>query len=202
MHSAFSLTPDCLPSGSHSDIGGGWNQYDLSTLTVWWLVDHLAPHLDLDLPRLMSLTLNDEMTAPYGELKPHKFVHQYIVTQVDPDCARSTSPRTSIFKAQRPFWRPVPLEPAPVNSEDVTNQRYHFSVACQHEGNVRSDVAEAIRAHPMLVAELGPFEQHFRMAWTAKAQDLHKVGTYRPDGLLRHVRIKLADAGNTFLPHS
>ncbi|OAX32080.1 hypothetical protein K503DRAFT_21062, partial [Rhizopogon vinicolor AM-OR11-026] len=62
------ILKQCWFSGSHSDIGGGSEEHDLSDLTLWWMVANIGDMLSIDVAYITSL-LNP--VAPWGMQPPH-----------------------------------------------------------------------------------------------------------------------------------
>ncbi|KAJ8591826.1 hypothetical protein M405DRAFT_860232 [Rhizopogon salebrosus TDB-379] len=63
------ILKQCWFSGSHSDIGGGWQEHDLSDLTLAWMVANIGDMLSIDIAYITSLL---DPVAPWGEQAPHK----------------------------------------------------------------------------------------------------------------------------------
>ncbi|OJA08303.1 hypothetical protein AZE42_07574 [Rhizopogon vesiculosus] len=62
------ILKQCWFSGSHSDIGGGWKQHDLSDLTLGWMVANIGDMLSIDVAYITSLL---DPVAPWGSQHPH-----------------------------------------------------------------------------------------------------------------------------------
>lgn len=65
----------CWFSGSHGDIGGGWEDGDLAYITQFWIVEqiHQTTSLRFDIAYLLSLATP---VAGYGKLTPHDSISQ------------------------------------------------------------------------------------------------------------------------------
>ncbi|KAG1757623.1 hypothetical protein EDB19DRAFT_51538 [Suillus lakei] len=59
----------CWFSGEHSDIGGGWQEHDLSDITLAWMVANVSDMLSIDIAYIASLP---DPVAPWGEQHPHE----------------------------------------------------------------------------------------------------------------------------------
>jgi len=94
----------CWFSGSHSDIGGGWQDHDLADLSLTWMVANIAPLLSMDLKYLASLP---GPVCPWGEMQPH-------------------DPESGIFKFSGEITRKLPTA-----TDDVTYETIHPSVLLQ-----------------------------------------------------------------------
>ncbi|OAX35481.1 hypothetical protein K503DRAFT_367177 [Rhizopogon vinicolor AM-OR11-026] len=55
-------------TGSHSDIGGGWKEHDLSDLTLGWMAANIGDMLSIDVAYIASLL---DPVAPWGMQPPH-----------------------------------------------------------------------------------------------------------------------------------
>ncbi|KAF7320390.1 DUF2235 domain-containing protein [Mycena kentingensis (nom. inval.)] len=58
----------CWFTGSHADIGGGYEQHDLADITLFWMAANVADHLSLDYAYLSALP---QPTCPYGQQPAH-----------------------------------------------------------------------------------------------------------------------------------
>ncbi|GAA5871769.1 hypothetical protein JCM16303_000859 [Sporobolomyces ruberrimus] len=72
--------------GSHKDVGGGYEQHDLASLSLAWLVSNVKDDLSLDLEYLKSVLKHS--SAPWGSLRPHhgggRFLH-HVPRPIDVD---------------------------------------------------------------------------------------------------------------------
>ncbi|OJA18911.1 hypothetical protein AZE42_08354 [Rhizopogon vesiculosus] len=63
------ILKQCWFSGSHSDIGGGSKEHDLSDLTLGWMAANISDMLSIDDEYIASLL---DPVAPWGTQSPHK----------------------------------------------------------------------------------------------------------------------------------
>ncbi|KAI5481708.1 alpha-ketoglutarate dependent taurine dioxygenase [Pseudohyphozyma bogoriensis] len=128
-------------AGSHSDVGGGWDQHDLADITLAWAVSNTANILSYDLKYINSIP---NPTAPYGQQPPH-------------------NPRTGIFALTEAVVRKAPTE-----TNDITHETVHPSVLCQLK--LSQSYRGVLTTTPSLVAPMpaGSFEGVFREEWKGK----------------------------------
>ncbi|KAJ8595919.1 hypothetical protein M405DRAFT_929205 [Rhizopogon salebrosus TDB-379] len=62
------ILKQCWFSGTHSDIGGGWKEHDLSDITLAWMAANIGDILSIDVPYIASLP---RPVAHWGEQPPH-----------------------------------------------------------------------------------------------------------------------------------
>ncbi|OAX44248.1 hypothetical protein K503DRAFT_706907 [Rhizopogon vinicolor AM-OR11-026] len=62
------ILKQCWFSGSHSDIGGGWQEHDLSDLTLAWMAANIGDMLSIDITYIASLP---DPADSWGEQPPH-----------------------------------------------------------------------------------------------------------------------------------
>ncbi|EGN94668.1 hypothetical protein SERLA73DRAFT_96017 [Serpula lacrymans var. lacrymans S7.3] len=126
----------CWFTGSHSDIGGGWHDHDLSDLTLTWMVANIEDMLSVDMTYIKSLP---DPVALWGEQQPH-------------------DPRTGIFILSDKISRTLPTK-----TDDVTHETIHPSVLRQ--AHMLPQLQKNIDEDPALVCQLLPFEQEMREHW-------------------------------------
>ncbi|RDB28797.1 hypothetical protein Hypma_015566 [Hypsizygus marmoreus] len=125
----------CWFTGSHTDIGGGYPQHDLSDMSLTWMAAQIEDMLSLDVKYLSSLY---QPCAPWGKLAPH-------------------DPSTGVFLLARNVKRPLP---AP---NEITRETIHSSVLEQDK--LDPDLVATVKKYPELVAPLNPLEQELRLNW-------------------------------------
>ncbi|KAI0082303.1 hypothetical protein K474DRAFT_1586300 [Panus rudis PR-1116 ss-1] len=140
----------CWFAGSHSDIGGGYEEHDLSDLTLFWMAANIGDILALNITYLASLP---EPVAPWGEQSPH-------------DSA------TGIFALADTIHRSLPTA-----DDNRTHEMIHPSVLKQHELN--HTLEAHIKQNPHLMTTLLPLEEEVKANWKpsfekSKAYDDHK----------------------------
>ncbi|KAM0750718.1 hypothetical protein T439DRAFT_325770 [Meredithblackwellia eburnea MCA 4105] len=123
-------------SGSHSDIGGGWDQHDLSDLTLAWMVSQTEHLLSFDKKYIQRIP---DPTAPYGEQQPH-------------------NPLQGMFSFAAKQARTPPTA-----TDDITHETIHFSVTKQI--HLSLPVSQALSNNKSLVQQLEGFEASFASAW-------------------------------------
>ncbi|KAI0815026.1 hypothetical protein BC629DRAFT_1579622 [Irpex lacteus] len=121
---------------SHSDIGGGFQNHDLSDISLTWMLSNIEDILSLDYKYIQSLP---DPVAPWGELPPHKS-------------------NTGIYAVAETIQRTLPTQ-----TNDVTHEKIHASVLQQH--NVNPAAAAAISANQSLIAPLNPLEEYIKSIW-------------------------------------
>ncbi|KAI0307997.1 hypothetical protein B0F90DRAFT_1909331 [Multifurca ochricompacta] len=87
----------CWFAGSHSDIGGGYKEHDLSDLALLWMAANIEDILSIDTKYLFSLL---RPNAPWGTQKPH-------------------DPKTGIFVLANTIQRQLPTSFNPVTHESI-----------------------------------------------------------------------------------
>ncbi|KAG1862235.1 hypothetical protein F4604DRAFT_2031375 [Suillus subluteus] len=100
------ILKQCWFSGEHSDIGGGWQQHDLSDLTLAWMVANIGDMLSIDIAYIFSLV---NPVAPWGEQPPH-------------------NPRTGVYVLSKEYVRKLPTV-----TDDITHETIHPSVLRQKQ---------------------------------------------------------------------
>ncbi|EKM61098.1 uncharacterized protein PHACADRAFT_247474 [Phanerochaete carnosa HHB-10118-sp] len=130
------ILKQCWFSGSHTDIGGGFEDHDLSDLTLTWMAANTSDMLALDQEYLKSLP---NPAAPWGELQPHNSL-------------------TGIYSVADRIQRTIPT-----GINDVTHETIHPSVLCQKIP--RPDVLQAVQNVPALLWRLLPYEEAVRAHW-------------------------------------
>lgn len=126
----------CWFSGSHSDIGGGFEDHDLSDISLTWMCANICDVLSLDYKYLASLP---DPVASWGELAPH-------------------NSSTGVFALAETIQRAVPT-----STDDVTHETIHPSVL--HQKKVHPDVSHAVQANPSILWTLLPYEEHVKADW-------------------------------------
>ncbi|KAF9229239.1 hypothetical protein BS17DRAFT_10792 [Gyrodon lividus] len=125
-----------LLPGSHSDIGGGWHDHDLSDLTLTWMVANIGDMLSVDLKYIATLP---DPVAPWGKQPPH-------------------DPRTGIFVLARENNRQLPTK-----TDDVTHETIHPSVLQQE--HMVPQLQKNIQENRSLVCDLLPLEEEMKKNW-------------------------------------
>ncbi|KAH7925206.1 hypothetical protein BV22DRAFT_1129222 [Leucogyrophana mollusca] len=126
----------CWFTGSHSDIGGGWHDHDLSDLTLTWMAANIGDMLSVDLKYIAGLP---DPSHPWGEQPPH-------------------DPRTGIFVLANSVVRQLPTK-----TDDVTHETIHPSVL--EQAHMLPQLKQNIEACPSLVCGLLPLEAEFKNNW-------------------------------------
>lgn len=126
----------CWFAGSHSDIGGGFEEHDLSGLTLYWMAAQVGDILSLDIKYLTSII---HPNAPWGKQEPHDSVKGVFVLA---------------DKIQRQF---------PKSFNPVTQETFHPSVLKQDK--IRHTLKDALDEYPELLADLMPLEQELKVNW-------------------------------------
>ncbi|KIJ32054.1 hypothetical protein M422DRAFT_185034 [Sphaerobolus stellatus SS14] len=123
-------------TGSHADIGGGWQSHDLSDITLAWMLSNIEPMLATDRKYMKHLL---SPVAPWGKQMPH-------------------DPAVGIFKLAREIQRTVPTI-----TDDKTHEYIHPSV--QEQDVVSPKVTTNITANPSLLCSLHELEELVRKTW-------------------------------------
>ncbi|KAH9944322.1 uncharacterized protein BXZ73DRAFT_96809 [Epithele typhae] len=126
----------CWFSGSHCDIGGGYEEHDLSDVTLNWMVAEIQDALSIDFSYLSSLPTP---TAPWGALPFHP-------------------PLVGIYSYAKTKERPLPTV-----TDDVTHEVIHPSVLEQPSPELQ--LKQHLMENPDLVHQLLPWEANVRVAW-------------------------------------
>ncbi|GAA5918050.1 hypothetical protein JCM6882_008157 [Rhodosporidiobolus microsporus] len=144
-------------SGAHCDIGGGYKEQDLSSISLTWMVAQLQDHLAFNFDYLERVT--GKTTAPYGQMAPHQS-------------------RVGTFRLAAAEDRVLPLRPNP-----RTNEFYHPSITLQPPSHIRNAALRSILASPAasagLFVKLDPLEEALRRKWPAPNSGLEAPGTPR-----------------------
>ncbi|KAL4070904.1 hypothetical protein J3A83DRAFT_4093964, partial [Scleroderma citrinum] len=130
------ILKQCWFAGSHSDIGGGWHDHDLSDLTLTWMTANIGDMLSVDLKYIASLP---DPVAPWGKQYPH-------------------DPSTGIFVLAEKHVRCLPTR-----TDDITHETIHPSVLDQVR--LVPQLAQTIRENPSLVCRLLPLEEEVQKSW-------------------------------------
>ncbi|KIJ68497.1 hypothetical protein HYDPIDRAFT_125092 [Hydnomerulius pinastri MD-312] len=126
----------CWFAGSHSDIGGGWHDHDLSDLTLTWMTANIGDMLSVDLKYIASLP---DPVAPWGKQPPH-------------------DPTTGIFSLAEVGCRQLPTK-----TDNVTHETVHPSVL--EQAQIAPALKASIQKDPSLVCGLLPLEEEMKKNW-------------------------------------
>ncbi|KAI0335197.1 hypothetical protein GY45DRAFT_1342733 [Cubamyces sp. BRFM 1775] len=126
--------------GSHCDIGGGYEEHDLSDLTLNWMIANIGDALSFDHSYVISLP---RPTTRWGTQAPH-------------------DSRTGIFALSKEIQRKLPTA-----TDNITYEVVHPSVL--HQIHLVPELKENIDRNPSLVVPLLPWEERVRTHWEAKA---------------------------------
>ncbi|KAG6868604.1 hypothetical protein C0993_000630 [Termitomyces sp. T159_Od127] len=118
-------------------IGGGYDDHDLSDLTLTWMAAQIEPFLSVDIKYLRSIL---DPNSPWGTHKFH-------------------DPHVGIFRWSRNIRRPLPTV---IN--DVTCETIHASVKEQCLSR-SPELQDVLAKHPGLVMPLLPLEEEVRAIW-------------------------------------
>ncbi|GJE86180.1 DUF2235 domain-containing protein [Phanerochaete sordida] len=152
------ILKQCWFSGSHSDIGGGFEDHDLSDLTLTWMAANISDMLALDHHYLRSLP---DPVAPWGELPPHNSM-------------------TGIYAVAERIQRALPA-----GVDDTTHESIHPSALCQRAP--LPGVLAALRAAPALLWGLLPHEEAVRAGWRVTRAPREPRAEAGDSGALRDV---------------
>ncbi|RPD55809.1 hypothetical protein L227DRAFT_614943 [Lentinus tigrinus ALCF2SS1-6] len=122
-------------------IGGGFEEHDLSDLTLNWLIANIEDALSFNYDYVTSLPQPD---APWGTQPPH-------------------DPLTGIYKVAKVSRRQPPSE-----TDEVTHETIHPSVMAQP--NLSTEVKHAVDSNPSILHQLLPWEIKVKEVWDAKLQ--------------------------------
>ncbi|KAM5536247.1 hypothetical protein V8D89_010146 [Ganoderma adspersum] len=147
----FEQTPDgrskgqvlkqCWFTGSHGDVGGGYEEHDLLELTFNWMIANIQEVLSLDFEYILSLPKPDK---PWGTQPPH-------------------NPLVGIYSVAESIQRILPTE-----TNDITHEVIHSSVLDQ--AKVVPELKAILDAHPNIVAPLEPWEVIAKTRWAGRLQ--------------------------------
>ncbi|KAI0375074.1 hypothetical protein BV20DRAFT_934232 [Pilatotrama ljubarskyi] len=129
---------------SHCDIGGGYEEHDLSDLTLNWMIANVGDALSFDYDYVISLP---RPTAAWGAQPPH-------------------DSRTGIFAVSKEIQRKLPTA-----TDDVTHEVIHPSVLQQVQ--LVPNLRETIDSNPSLIAPLLPWEEQVKAHWATKLGTAH-----------------------------
>ncbi|KAH7883544.1 hypothetical protein F5I97DRAFT_1893739 [Phlebopus sp. FC_14] len=130
------ILKQCWFAGSHSDIGGGWRDHDLSDLTLTWMVANIGDMLSVDLKYIASLP---DPVDLWGKQLPH-------------------DPRTGIFVLAETNVRKLPTE-----TNTSTHETVHPSVLEQI--HLIPQLQQNIQKNSTLVCSLLPLEIEMKKNW-------------------------------------
>ncbi|KAH9837212.1 uncharacterized protein C8Q71DRAFT_757195 [Rhodofomes roseus] len=136
------ILKQCWFTGCHSDVGGGYQQHDLSDLTLTWMAANIGDMLDLNLEYLMTLP---QPVKPWGQLPPH-------------------DPLTGVYSLAKTIQRKLPTV-----TDDVTHETVHLSVL--EQPHILPELAENIQKNPRLICALLPLEEELRHRWHVAAEN-------------------------------
>lgn len=126
----------CWFSGSHSDVGGGYDDHDLSDIALLWMAANIESMLSLDIGYFECVI---EPVAKWGEQEPHD------------SC-------TGVFALAQVINRKLPTK---VN--ESTNEYIHPSVLGRIA--LYPTLEPVIKSNPELVCELMALEKQFKKFW-------------------------------------
>lgn len=130
------ILKQCWFAGSHSDIGGGWHEHDLSDLTLTWMIANIEDMLSVDLKYVARLP---DPVAPWGQQPPH-------------------DPRTGVFILAKEHTRQLPSK-----TDQTTHETVHPSVL--EQAHLVPQLVKNIQANPSLVCGLLPLEEQMKRDW-------------------------------------
>ncbi|KAI0735094.1 hypothetical protein C8Q76DRAFT_791673 [Earliella scabrosa] len=133
------ILKQCWFTGSHCDIGGGFQEHDLSDLSLNWMIANIEDAICFDYDYVTSLP---RPQAPWGTLPPH-------------------DPIAGIYQLAKVVQRELPTD-----VDEVTHEVYHSSILEQSE--LAPAIREIIENKPELVAELLPWEVKVKTSWDEK----------------------------------
>lgn len=134
------ILKQCWFLGSHSDIGGGFEQHDLADITLSWMVSNTSTLLSYDEDFIRSIP---KPAFAWGKQSPH-------------------DPTTGIYiLCDRTVRTPPSYSKDPkINSH--TNETYHSSVL--QASSVAAIVAAALK-NPSMIEPLNAFEEQIKSSW-------------------------------------
>ncbi|GJJ14807.1 hypothetical protein Clacol_009075 [Clathrus columnatus] len=165
-------------SGSHSDIGGGYQAHDLSDLTLMWMASHFEPFLSLDLDYLLCHL--PQPVDSWGEQPPH-------------------DSRTGVFTLALTSPRKFP---SLGSSGWPTHEYIHPSVL--HQKQLPHAIRELLHYNSDILCQLQPLEAQAKEYWhkhprqhkaKAIAEDAGRTSIFGLRSLIQaivHFNIKLA----------
>ncbi|KAI0004139.1 hypothetical protein BJV74DRAFT_763443 [Russula compacta] len=130
------ILKQCWFAGSHSDIGGGYKEHDLSDIALFWMVANIEDMVSIDTEYVLSLS---EPNAPWGTQRPH-------------------NSRTGIFVLADTIHRQFPTSFNPTTHESI-----HPSVLTQSA--MLPQLRDTLATHPDLIYPLMPLEQQAKQRW-------------------------------------
>ncbi|KAH9004251.1 hypothetical protein EDB86DRAFT_2155380 [Lactarius hatsudake] len=126
----------CWFAGSHSDIGGGYKEHDLSDITLFWMLANVEDIVAIDTKYLFSLL---QPSAPWGTQKPH-------------------DPQTGFFVLANSIQRQIPTSFNPGTHESI-----HPSIL--EQSAVLPQLKNTLATYPDLISQLMPLEQQAKQQW-------------------------------------
>ncbi|CAL1695679.1 unnamed protein product [Somion occarium] len=130
------ILKQCWFAGSHSDVGGGYEEHDLSDIALFWMAANIGDILSLDMDYLISLP---EPVATWGLQSPH-------------------DSSTGIFALASSIQRELPAE-----TDNTTHETIHLSVLQQQKQNPKLE--QNVKNKPHLVGPLLPLEEEIKALW-------------------------------------
>ncbi|KAF5313082.1 hypothetical protein D9619_003538 [Psilocybe cf. subviscida] len=127
----------CWFTGAHSDIGGGYDDHDLSDLTLVWMASQIEGLISLDMDYIGH---SIHPVAPWGTQQYH-------------------DPQTGIFMLAFTLRRILPTSDVSTR----THEQIHSSVLEQSQLN--PTLLATLKKFPALIAPLGELEQEVKTSW-------------------------------------
>jgi len=126
----------CWFAGSHSDIGGGYKEHDLSAITLFWMMANVEDIVAIDTKYLFSLL---QPNASWGAQQPH-------------------DSQTGIFFLASTIQRQMPTSFSPVTRESI-----HPSIL--EQSVILPELKNTLAAYPDLISQLMPLEEQAKQQW-------------------------------------
>lgn len=126
----------CWFAGSHSDIGGGYKEHDLSDITLFWMLANVEDIVAIDTEYLFSLL---QPSASWGTQEPH-------------------DPQTGFFVLANSIQRQIPTSFNPGTHESI-----HPSIL--EQSAVLPQLKNTLATYPDLISQLMPLEQQAKQQW-------------------------------------
>jgi len=124
-------------AGCHTDVGGGYDNHDLSDLALVWMASELDKYLSLDLTYLQRLL---QPVAPLGVQQPH-------------------DSSTGIFTLAATVQRALPEKP----DDPKTHEFIHESV--REQKMLSPKLSAYLESHPDLICPLEHYEKVVKETW-------------------------------------
>ncbi|KAI9445014.1 hypothetical protein H4582DRAFT_1805459 [Lactarius indigo] len=138
----------CWFAGSHSDIGGGYKEHDLSDITLFWMLvcitSGITTYADANVEDIVAVDTTYlfsllQPSASWGTQKPH-------------------DPQTGIFFLANSIQRQIPASFNP-----ATHERIHPSIL--EQSAVLPQLKNTLATYPDLVSQLMPLEEQAKQQW-------------------------------------